>query len=200
MQKFCSALDTLEKESLQYSCVYMDNNFPTVYLAILIVLLGAVAWFVFRQLLKTRRIESTFTRLQDKLNQEKGTAQEYFELGSILLSKSLATQAIAQFQKALRAAEVEAEPNVAPVFNAIGYGHFIQEQYDLAIRNYKEALKINPNYLTALNNLAHAYEKKNLTSQALEVYEQVLGQDPKNNTAKRRASSLRKRYVPNPQA
>jgi tetratricopeptide (TPR) repeat protein len=174
----------------------MDNNFPTLYLAILIVLLGTVAWFVFRQLLKTRRIESTLSRLQGKLNQEKGTAQEYFELGSILLSKNLATQAIAQFQKALRAAEVEAEPNVSPIFNAIGYGHFIQEQYDLAIRNYKEALKVNPNYVTALNNLAHAYEKKNLTSQALEVYEQALEQDPKNKTAKRRASSLSKRYLP----
>ncbi|MBW4550180.1 MAG: tetratricopeptide repeat protein [Aphanocapsa sp. GSE-SYN-MK-11-07L] len=174
----------------------MDNNFPTLYLAILIVLLGTVAWFVFRQLFKTRRIESALSRLQSKLSQEKGTAQEYFELGSILLSKNLATQAIAQFQKALKAAEVEAESNVSPIYNAIGYGHFIQEQYDLAIRNYKEALKGNPNYVTALNNLAHAYEKKNLTSQALEVYEQVLGQDPKNSTAKRRANSLRKRYVP----
>jgi tetratricopeptide (TPR) repeat protein len=173
----------------------MENQLPTLYIGILLLLLGIAAWFVFRQLLKTRRIESALSRLQNKLNQEQGTTQEYFELGSILLSKNLSTQAIAQFQKALKVAELETEANIGPIHNAMGYAYFIQEQYDLAIRNYKEALKLNPKYLTALNNLAHAYEKKNLSAQALEIYEQTLSQDPKNSTAKRRAESLRKRYL-----
>jgi len=43
----------------------------------------------------------------------------------------------------------------------------------LAIRQYKEALKHDPKYVTALNNLAHA-ERKNLMAQALQGYEQVL--------------------------
>ena len=77
----------------------------------------------------------------------------------------------------------------------MGYGYFAQEQYDLAIRNYKEALRLNPNYVTALNNLGHAYERKSLTAQALETYEQVLQSEPQNSTAKRRAESLRKRVI-----
>lgn len=173
----------------------MENQLPTLYIGILLILLGVAAWFVFRQLLKTRRLESALSRLQNKLNQEQGTTQEYFELGSILLSKNLTAQAIAQFQKALKAAELETEANIAPIYNAVGYGYFIQEQYDLAIRNYKEAIKLEPQYVTALNNLAHAYEKKNLSAQALELYQQTLSQDPKNAIAKRRAESLRKRYL-----
>jgi Putative Zn-dependent protease, contains TPR repeats len=103
-------------------------------------------------------------------------------------------QAITLFQKALKAEDL-VEPDSALVYNALGFAYFAQEQYDLAIRQYKEALKIEPNYITALNNIGHAYERKQLTAQALEAYEQVLELDPKNATAKRRADSLRKRLV-----
>jgi Tfp pilus assembly protein PilF len=56
-------------------------------------------------------------------------------------------------------------------------------------------LKINPEYVTALNNIGHAYERKQLTAQALESYDQALALEPKNGTAKRRSESLRKRLV-----
>ncbi|MEO1180849.1 MAG: tetratricopeptide repeat protein, partial [Cyanobacteria bacterium J06636_28] len=72
---------------------------------------------------------------------------------------------------------------------------FAQGQFDLAIRQYKAALKITPGYVTALNNLGHSYEKKQLTVQALESYEQALKVEPDNITAKRRAQSLRKRVA-----
>jgi tetratricopeptide (TPR) repeat protein len=74
----------------------------------------------------------------------------------------------------------------------LGYVYFAQEQYDLAIRQYKEALKLKPDYVVALNNLGHAYEKKKLTAQALEMYEAALKFAPNNATAKRRAESLRR--------
>lgn len=176
----------------------MESYLPIVYLSILLILLSSAVWFVLRQIFRTRRVESALSRLQAKLSKEKGTAQEYFELGGIYLSKNLAVQAIAQFQNALKAAEAEAEPNVAAIYNGLGYAYFCQEQYDLAIRYYKDALKNNPGYVTALNNLGHAYERKNLTTQALEAYEQALAGDPKNPIAKRRAESLRKRLVTSP--
>jgi tetratricopeptide (TPR) repeat protein len=84
---------------------------------------------------------------------------------------------------------------LAPIYNAMGYACFIQEQFDLAIRHYKDALKLDDSYVTALNNLGHAYERKNLVAQALDAYEQVLKHEPQNPTAKRRAASLRKRVV-----
>jgi tetratricopeptide (TPR) repeat protein len=177
----------------------MDNNLAAVYLLILLIFLAGAAFGVFRQILKTRRIEGTLARLQKKLTKEKGTAQEYYQLGGIYLDKKLYAQAIATFQKALKAAEqeeAENSENIALIYNGLGFTYFAQDQYDLAIRNYKEALKLDPSYVTALNNLGHAYERKNLTAQALQVYEQALQSEPKNSTAQRRAESLRKRILP----
>lgn len=173
----------------------MDETLAVVYLLILVALLSGVALPLLRQILRTRRTESSLSRLQQKLTTGKGTAQEYYELGSLYLDKKVYSQALSLFQKAIKAAQEEGEEKIALIYNGLGFAYFAQEQYDLAIRQYKDALKHDPNYVTALNNLAHAYERKSLTAQALQVYEQVLQSEPKNQTAKRRSESLRKRLV-----
>lgn len=193
----------------------MDNSLATLYLGLFLVLLCFAGWFVFRQVLRTRKNELTISKLEAKFKKEAGSIEEYYELGSIYLKKKLFVQAVSQLKRALKAAEseigivavdssdeedsgVEATPimePLAPLYNALGYAYFGQEQFDLAIRHYKEALKCKSNYLVAMNNLAHAYERKKLMRQALETYDQVLSQDPKNDTAKRRSRSLRKQVA-----
>jgi tetratricopeptide (TPR) repeat protein len=172
----------------------MDSILPLVYISILLTLLAGAGWAIFRQVLKTRSTENALSRLQNQIKDGKGTAQEYYELGSIYLDKKLFAQSIILFQKALKVEETEPD-FLAVVYNGLGYAYFAQEQYDLAIRNYKEALKLEPEYVTAINNLGHAYERKKLTAQALQAYEDVLKYEPNNQTAKRRSESLRKRLV-----
>lgn len=172
----------------------MENSLPIIYLSVLLVLLAGAGWAVIRQVLKTRKVETTLSRLERKLKKERGTVQEYYELGSIYSDKKLFAQAVMLFQKALKGVDAE-EEKLAPVYNALGFAYFAQEQYDIAIRHYKEALKENPEYVTALNNLGHVYERKKLTAQALEAYEEALKYEPNNAIAKRRAESLRKRLV-----
>lgn len=171
------------------------ENFPVIYVAALLVLLSAVGIFLFQQVFKTRKLENALSRLQRKLAKEKGTALEYYELGSILLDKRIYAQAIANLQKAIKSEELEGDA-LAAVYNALGYAYFAQEQFDLAMKQYKEALKLSPEYVTAMNNLGHSYERKQMTTKALEMYEQALSLDPKNGTAKRRAESLKKRLAP----
>ena len=173
----------------------MESYLPIAYISGLLGLLAIAAIAVFRQVLETQKTEKALSRLQGKLGQEKGTAQEYYELGSILLDKRIYVQAIAQFQKAIKAETLEGL-ELAAVYNALGFTYFSQEQYDLALRNYKEALKLAPDYVTALNNLGHSYERKQLAAPALEAYEQALTIEPNNKTSKRRAEALRKRLVP----
>jgi tetratricopeptide (TPR) repeat protein len=108
----------------------------------------------------------------------------------------LFVQAVSLFQKALKIGKDIEPENKALIYNALGFAYFAQEQLDLAIRQYKEALKYNPEYTVALNNLGNIYERKQLISQALEVYEESLKYEPNNSIAKRRAESLRKRLVP----
>lgn len=172
----------------------MENTLPLVYLFVLLGLLGSAGVVVIRQVLKTRKVETSLSRLERKLTKERGTVQEYYELGSIYSDKKLFVQAISLFQKALKGLDAE-EENLAPVHNALGFAYSAQEQYDIAIREYKAALKENPAYVTALNNLGHVYERKKLTAQALETYEEALKYEPNNAIAKRRAESLRKRLV-----
>jgi len=173
----------------------MDSNLLIVYVSVLLAILGSSSWFIVRQILKTRKLEMSLERLENKLTIEKGTAQEYYELGSIYVDKKLYSQATVLFQKALKAKYLEGDENQAVIYNALGFAHFGQEQYDIAIRQYKEALKFQPEYVTSLNNLGHAYERKKLIAQALEMYEQALAYDPENATAKKRVDSLRKRLV-----
>jgi tetratricopeptide (TPR) repeat protein len=173
----------------------MTESLPIVYLSVLLIILGGLGIFVFSQVLKARRLENTFGKLQKKLQNTKGTAQEYYQLGSIYLDKKLYSQSINLFQKALKMAE-EVEPeNQALIYNAMGYACFAQEQFDVAIRHYKDALKLYPDYVIALNNLANVYEKKQMVNKALETYQETLAIEPNNKVAQRRANSLKKRLV-----
>ncbi|HBQ98055.1 MULTISPECIES: tetratricopeptide repeat protein [unclassified Roseofilum] len=173
----------------------METSLPIAYLSIFLILLAVSAWFIFRQVLKTRRSEAVFSQLQKKLKSNKGTAQEYYELGCLYSDKKLYSQAIQLFQKSLKCDDIP-EQESALVYNALGYAYVAKEQYDLAIRQYKEALKMAPAYVIAFNNIGFAYEKKNLIRQALQSYDQALKIDPNNKTAKTRANSLKKRLTP----
>ncbi len=172
----------------------MENSLPVIYLVVLLVLLSGAGFSVIRQVLKTRKVETSLSQLERKLKNERGTVQEYYELGSIYSDKKMFAQSIVLFQKALKGVDA-AEENLAPVHNAMGFAYFAQEQYDIAIREYKEAIKQNPGYVTALNNLGHVYERKKLAAQALQTYEEALKYEPNNAIAKRRVESLRKRFV-----
>ncbi|NJL97484.1 MAG: tetratricopeptide repeat protein [Synechococcaceae cyanobacterium SM2_3_2] len=170
----------------------MNSSFPLIYLSALALILSVVGWFVFREIRRTRRQEEIINRLQGRLTKEKGSPQEHYELGSVYLEKRLYMQAATQLKRSL---EVAGE-TIPPACNALGFVYFCQGQYDLAIRYYKDALDADPDYVTAWNNLGHAYEKKNLVSPGLEAYESALKVDPTNSLARRRADSLRKRLAP----
>jgi tetratricopeptide (TPR) repeat protein len=174
----------------------VDFVLQSSYLLGLVTLLVVVALLVARQVWRTRTTEIRLNQLQEAVNGGTATATDYYELGGIYLRKKLYVQSINQFQKALKIWEKTDTDGLAKVYNALGYAYFSQEQYDLAIRQYREALKCQPAYVIGMNNLGHAYEKKKLTAQALEMYEQALRLAPDNPTAKQRANALRKRLAP----
>jgi uncharacterized protein HemY len=77
----------------------VNSNLLLIYLAVLLTLLAVAT--ASGQVLKTR-IEGTLSRLQAQLTKDKGTAKEYYELGSLLLDKKLYTQAALYLQQALK--------------------------------------------------------------------------------------------------
>ena len=174
----------------------MNESLPIAYISALLAILVFAAIYILREVIKTRKQESTFSRLQNKLKKEKGTAEEYYELGSLYLDKKLFVQSVSLLRKALKVDKKLPAENQALIHNAMGYAYFAQEQYDIAIRQYKEALKFYPEYVIAFNNLGNVYEKKQMISKAVETYKKALKIDPENKTAKQRVNSLEKRLVP----
>lgn len=174
----------------------MNENLPIAYISALLIILVFAAVYILREVIRTRKQETTFSRLQEKLKKEKGTAEEYYELGSLYLDKKLFVQSVTLLQKALKADKKLPEQNQALIHNAMGYAYFAQEQYDIAIRQYKEALKLYPEYVIAYNNLGNVYEKKQMIIKAVETYKEALKHDPENQTAQQRVTSLEKRLVP----
>jgi len=177
----------------------MQENLLLVYLSLLVLILAVAGFFLFRQILRTRGKEKRISQLRKQIKDQSATAKEYYELASLYLDKKLYVQSTKLLQQALKFKEVEPE-NRALIYNAMGYAYFAQEQYDLAIRQYKEAVKLYPEYVIGLNNLANAYEQKKLIAQAIETYEEVIKYDPENKIANRQLEKLRKRFVKEPAA
>ena len=106
----------------------MNDNLPLVYISALLIILVIAAVFVLKEVIKTRLSENTFSTLQKKLKNSKGTAEEYYQLGSIYLDKKLFVQSVNLFEKALKADKELPSENVALIYNAMGYAYFAQEQ------------------------------------------------------------------------
>lgn len=173
----------------------MNEILPVIYLSGIVIFLGGVFIFLLLQIIKTSRTESRFSKLQEQLQKDKGTAEDYYELGSLYLEKKLYVQAVKLLEKALKTGPKLESENKALIYNALGYAYFCQEQLDLAIRHYKEAIKLYPEYAIALNNLGNVYEKKQMIAKSIETYEETLKFDPTNKIAKGRVESLSKRLV-----
>ena len=90
-----------------------NENLPIAYISALLAILVLAAIYILREVIKTRKQESTFSRLQAKLQNEKGSAEEYYELGSLYLDKKLFVQSISLLQRALKVDKKLPEENQA---------------------------------------------------------------------------------------
>ena len=171
----------------------MDNVVPLLYLSILLISLVLISIFIGGQIIERKQIEDNLSVLQNKIRNNVANAEDYYELGSIYLSKKLFDQAILQFRYALQIWKNEDLEGISNLYNTIGFTYAETEQYDLAIYYYQEALKNDDNYTVALNNLGYAYEKQKMISEAITTYKKVITKEPNNETAVSRMQILKRR-------
>jgi Tfp pilus assembly protein PilF len=75
---------------------------------------------------------------------------------------------------------IKLEPGFAEAYNNLGYVYFKQNNYSLAISNFKKAIEQKPGYIGAYNNLGQAYIKVGMRDKAREQYDIVQELSSKN--------------------
>lgn len=79
------------------------------------------------------------------------------------------------------------------VYNALGVSYVLDGKLDKGITQFETAVKLQPGYVTAWNNLGDAYEKKKEFKSALKAFEEVLLFDPNNKVARPRRDALKEK-------
>ena len=175
----------------------MQELLPQAYLIGLIVLLGAAAVLVGRQILRVRKDEQAFARLSSAGpgGAPPNDSVGLYELASVQLRKRLYGQAVDNLKLALRKAQAEKAPDEARALieNAYGFALAAESKFPEAIRHYRIALQIKPDYPVALNNLAYALGKLGEPQEARDAYARVLDLEPANSTARKGIKTMERR-------
>jgi tetratricopeptide (TPR) repeat protein len=175
----------------------MQELLPQAYLIGLIVLLGAAAVLVGRQILRVRKDEQALARLSSggASGGQPTDSVGLYELASVQLRKRLYGQAVDNLKLALRKAQAEKAPDEARALieNAYGFALAAQSKFSEAIRHYRSALQIKPDYPVALNNLAYALGKQGEPQEAIDTYSRVLALEPTNGTARKGLKTMERR-------
>ena len=175
----------------------MQELLPQAYLIGLIVLLGAAAVLVGRQILRVRKDEQALARLSSAgpSGAPPNDSVGLYELASVQLRKRLYGQAVDNLKLALRKAQAEKAPDEARALieNAYGFALAAESKFPEAIRHYRSALQIKPDYPVALNNLAYALGKLGEPQEARDTYARVLDLEPANSTARKGIKTMERR-------
>ncbi|KAJ0966953.1 hypothetical protein J5N97_023870 [Dioscorea zingiberensis] len=162
------------------------------YLLLLLGLLGAGTFFVIRQVLVRRELDLSAKELQEQVRSGDATAAGYFELGAVMLRRKFYPAAIKYLLQAIEKWDGD-DQDLAQVYNALGVSYVRDNKLDKGIAQFEKAVKLQPGYVTAWNNLGDAYEKKKDLRSALKAFEEVLLFDPNNKVARPRRDALRDR-------
>ncbi len=97
-------------------------------------------------------------------------ADAYYKLGIAYLNDNKVQQAYVEFHKAY-----DLNPHKKEILNAIGIVHLLHlDETDKAITYFEKAVKEDPLYSEALNNLGYAFEKKGDFQNAISFYKRAL--------------------------
>ncbi|XP_077217368.1 tetratricopeptide repeat (TPR)-like superfamily protein [Tasmannia lanceolata] len=162
------------------------------YLIVLLGLLGVGTFFVIRQVLVRRELDLSAKELQEQVRSGNASATGYFELGAVMLRRKFYPAAIKYLQQAIEKWDGD-DQDLAQVYNALGVSYIRDGKLEKGISQFEKAVKVQPGYVTAWNNLGDAYEQKKDLRAALKAFEEVLLFDPNNKVARPRRDALKDR-------
>ncbi|CAI9114726.1 OLC1v1015513C1 [Oldenlandia corymbosa var. corymbosa] len=194
-----SAQVTLASENIRINEVYetgelFELGIQLTYLLLLLALLGVGSFFVIRQVLVRRELDLSAKELQEQVRSGDASATELFELGAVMLRRKFYPAATKYLLQAIDKWDGD-DQDLAQVYNALGVSYVRDEKLDKGIMQFEKAVKLQPGYVTAWNNLGDAYEKKKDFKSALKAFEEALLFDPNNSIARPRREALKNKVT-----
>lgn len=167
-----------------------DLGIQLIYLLLLLGLLGAGTFYVIRQVLVRRELDLSAKELQEQVRSGDANATALFELGAVMLRRKFYPAATKFLLQAIDKWDGEKQ-DLAQVYNALGVSYVRDKKLEKGIAQFETAVKIQPGYVTAWNNLGDAYESKKEYVSALKAFEEVILFDPNNKIARPRRDALK---------
>ncbi|KAK7343825.1 hypothetical protein VNO77_12871 [Canavalia gladiata] len=167
-----------------------DLSIQLLYLVLLLGLLGTGTFFVIRQILVRRELDLSAKELQEQVRSGDAGATELFELGAVMLRRKFYPAATKYLLQAIEKWDGDNQ-DLAQVYNALGVSYVRDGKVDKGIAQFETAVKLQPGYVTAWNNLGDAFEGKKEYKSALKAFEEVLLFDPNNKIARPRRDALK---------
>jgi tetratricopeptide (TPR) repeat protein len=105
------------------------------------------------------------------------TAQTYDQLKKWCYGDATDDQTIQGCNAVIKAGRAT-PANIATAFGNRGLAYNNKKQYDRAIEDLDEAIRLNPSYTFAFNNRGGAYKDKGQDDRAIQDYDQAIRLDP----------------------
>ncbi|CAK7323579.1 unnamed protein product [Dovyalis caffra] len=182
--------ESIKPEALYEVGELFELGIQLSYLLLLLALLGVGTFFVIRQVLMRRELDLSAKELQEQVRSGDATATGLFELGAVMLRRKFYPAATKYLLQAIEKWDGD-DQDLAQVYNALGVSYTLNGKLDKGIKQFEAAVKLQPGYVTAWNNLGDAYEKKKDLKSALKAFEEVLLFDPNNKVARPRRDALK---------
>ncbi|KAG5379021.1 hypothetical protein IGI04_026863 [Brassica rapa subsp. trilocularis] len=187
-----AAAETLKPEPIYEVGELFELSIQLSYLLLLLGLLGVGTFYVIRQVLVRRELDLSAKELQEQVRSGDASATELFELGAVMLRRKFYPAANKFLLQAIQKWDGD-DQDLAQVYNALGVSYVREEKLDKGIAQFEMAVKLQPGYVTAWNNLGDAYEQKKELPLALKAFEEALLFDPNNKVAQPRRDALKDR-------
>ncbi|AEE30275.1 Tetratricopeptide repeat (TPR)-like superfamily protein [Arabidopsis thaliana] len=190
--QLAAAAEIIKPEPIYEVGELFELSIQLSYLLLLLGLLGVGTFYVIRQVLVRRELDLSAKELQEQVRSGDASATELFELGAVMLRRKFYPAANKFLQQAIQKWDGD-DQDLAQVYNALGVSYVREDKLDKGIAQFEMAVKLQPGYVTAWNNLGDAYEKKKELPLALNAFEEVLLFDPNNKVARPRRDALKDR-------
>ena len=138
-----------------------------VVVVALVIGLGALTWR------RNQDYRSTLTIWSDTVAKRPDNGRAHYNLGFALWQAGKATEAIGQYEQALRV-----KPDFAEAHYNLGFALWQAGKAQEAMKHWEQALRIKPDYAEAHYNLGNALVQAGKATEAIGQYEQALRVKP----------------------